>query len=340
MKDSVDFVITWVDGNDKDWIEKKNKALKSVNPDYVDSRKRRYRDWDNLKYLFRGFAECTPWVNHIYLVTPGQCPKWLNTNNPKISVINQDDLFDDKTILPTFNNCSVELLFHKIPGLQEQFVYFNDDMFLLRNTPKKDFFKNGMPCMTVAFSPAQADFSEDGKGIYGIVTMNTRIVAKHFKKKDIIKNNWRKYFDVRNGREVIKTLCCMPFSALTSFNDMHTAYSFLKSTYSEVWNVEGKELERACKIRFRGEFSLCHYAMRYWQMAKGSFSVRRRNFSKMFDMHKLGEEDKVIKTILRGFPNMICINDNIDDDADFDRMVSKINNAFEQRFPNKCEYEL
>lgn len=335
----IDFVITWVDGNDKEWQKKKQEALGVVNQRKTDSRPRRYRDWNNLVYLFRGIANYAPWVNHVFIVTPGQCPSWINIDNPKISIINQDDLFDDKTVLPTFNNCAVELLLHKIPGLSEQFVYLNDDMFFLKKTMPKDFFKNGLPCVTAAFCPALAEYSEDGKGVYGIVTMNTRIVAKHFKKKDIIKYNWKKYFDPRNGREIIKTICCLPFSALTSFNDMHTAYSFLKSTFIEVWEAEGEELNESCKERFRGEFSLCHYAMRYWQMAKGTFAVRRRSFSRFFDIHKKGDEKPVIKSILKGTPNMVCINDNIDDDEEFDEIVSEINEAFKKKFPQKCEFE-
>ena len=235
MSDKIDFVISWVDGNDPEWREKKNKALGITDERKVDARNRRFRDWDNLIYLFRGISKYTPWVNHIYLVTPGQCPKWLNTNNPKITVVNQDDLFEDKSVLPTFNNCAVELMLHKIPGLSEQFVYMNDDMFILAPTPETDFFRNGLPCATISFSPALASFSEEGKGIYGIVTANTKIVAKHFKKREVLKANWKKYFDPRNGREIIKTLCCLPFGALVGFGDnMHIAYSFLKSTYEEV----------------------------------------------------------------------------------------------------------
>ena len=335
----IDFVITWVDGNDKKWLQKKIEYSTQKYTEKTDTRKRRFRDWNNLRFLFRGISECTPWVNHVYLVTPGQTPDWLNTDYHKITVINQDDMFEDKSLLPTFNNCAVELLFHKIPGLSEQFVYINDDMFLLKKTPPTDFFKNGFPCATIAFSPTLANFTDDGKGVYGIDTMNTRIVGKHFKKNEIIKKNWRKYFDPRNGREIIKTICCMPFFALAGFNEMHTAYSYLKSTYYEVWNAEPVELAESCKTKFRGEFSINHHAMRYWQMAKGTISIRRRSFSKMFDVYRCGDERGAINCILKGRPNMICINDNVENDADFDKIVRRVNRAFKKRFPDKCEFE-
>ncbi len=338
-QNKIDFVITWVDGSDPAWAAEKNKRLRNADADKVDVRKRRFRDWDNLVYLFRGIAKYAPWVNHVYIITPKQCPGWLNVNNPRVTVIDQDDLFDDKSCLPTFNNCAVELLFHKIPGLSEQFVYFNDDMFILRETHPSDFFRNGLPCYTIAFSPAIAEFSPEGKGIFGIVAANTRLVGLHYKKGDIIRQNWKKYFDPRNGREIIKTICCLPFSGLVGFNDMHTAYSYLRSTYEEVWEKEHDALAAAVKETFRGDYSLCHYVMRYWQMAKGTVAIRSRNFSTMCEIEKLGDETKAVNCILKGKPKMICMNDNVDDDEEFKQIVDNVNKAFQIRFPEKCEFE-
>ncbi len=340
MSDRIDFVVSWVDGSDPAWVSEKNKYLGRENTNSIDVRNCRFRDWDNLKYLFRGIEKYASWVNHIYVITPNQVPRWLDRNNPKVTVINQDDLFEDKSLLPTFNNCAVELLLHRIPGLAEQFVYFNDDMFILSKTVPSDFFKNGLPRNTIAFCPAMAKFSAEGKGIFGIVAANTRIVGLHFKKDEILKKNWKKYFDLRNGREIIKTLCCLPFSGLTGFNDMHCAYSYLKSTYEEVWEEEPDALNAALRERFRGEYSLNHYVMRYWQMAKGTVSIRNRNFSKMFEIHKLGDEKKAVECIIAGNPKMICINDDIDDDFESERIIHSINSAFQQAFPKKSSFEI
>ncbi|MDE8160206.1 capsule biosynthesis protein CapK, partial [Erysipelothrix rhusiopathiae] len=37
---------------------------------------------------------------------------------------------------------------HRIEGLSEHFVYFNDDMFLNKPVTPEDFFKEGLPCDT------------------------------------------------------------------------------------------------------------------------------------------------------------------------------------------------
>ncbi len=340
MSEPIDFVITWVDGSDHLWNEVRCKALEKLNASKLDTRKQRYRNWKNLVFLLRGISKYASWVNHIYIVTPHQVPVWLNLNNPRISVIDQDDLFEDKSILPTFNNCAVELLLHKIQGLTEQFVYFNDDMFILSETKETDFFKEGLPCITAAISPILPHYSKNGKGTYGIDVLNYSIIAKHFEKEGVLKKNWKKYFDPRNGRELIKTVCCMPFSSLPGFNEMHTAYSYLKRTYEEVWDIEKAELEESCRLRFRSDFCCNHHVMRYWQMANGTFSVRRRNFSKMFEIYKRGDEDEAISCIKKGTPQIICINDDIVADEDFEYIVNRVNRAFAMRFPEKCDFEI
>ena len=53
----IDFVITWVDGNDLEWKREKAARLGHTDMDIsvnADDRKERYRDWDNLRYWFRG----------------------------------------------------------------------------------------------------------------------------------------------------------------------------------------------------------------------------------------------------------------------------------------------
>ena len=55
MNEAIDIVILWVDGNDEKW--KKERSQYSVNYGKQDASDSRYRDWDNLKYLFRGIEK-------------------------------------------------------------------------------------------------------------------------------------------------------------------------------------------------------------------------------------------------------------------------------------------
>lgn len=88
----IDFVITWVDGNDPDW--QKQKMEYSMQPDLSqkqDDRKERYRDWDLLRYWFRGVERFAPWVRRIHFVTWGHLPSWLNKEHPKLNIVNHKD---------------------------------------------------------------------------------------------------------------------------------------------------------------------------------------------------------------------------------------------------------
>ena len=122
----IDFVVTWVDGNDPIWQAEKAKYSPNKN---ADNRNVRFRDWDNMQYWFRAVEKFAPWVNKIHFVTYGHLPKWLNTDNPKLNIVKHSD-FIPKEYLPTFSSHSIELNLHRIEGLAERFVYFNDDMFL------------------------------------------------------------------------------------------------------------------------------------------------------------------------------------------------------------------
>ena len=116
----------------------------------IDDRIERYRDWEILKYLKKRMIEkgvlqqYAPWVNNVYFVTCGHLPAWLNTECPKLQIVSHKDFIPEK-YLPTFNSHSIEWNFHRIKNLSEHFVYFNDDMFLLKSIAAEDFFRNGRP---------------------------------------------------------------------------------------------------------------------------------------------------------------------------------------------------
>ena len=53
-ENSIDIVITWVDGNDPEWRSEKNKTRYGKEQlAETDDREERFRDWENLRYWFR-----------------------------------------------------------------------------------------------------------------------------------------------------------------------------------------------------------------------------------------------------------------------------------------------
>lgn len=134
----IDAVYTWVNGSDPVWFAEmeyyKSRFQKehgiSENTTDTSSSRNRFRDNDELRYSLRSLDQNAPWIHHIYIVTNGQVPSWLDTSNPRISVVTHEEIFANKEALPTFSSPAIELNLHHIEGLSEYFLYFNDDVFL------------------------------------------------------------------------------------------------------------------------------------------------------------------------------------------------------------------
>lgn len=140
----IDFILTWVDGTDPEWIAQKKEYERVINKE-SDDRPQRYRASDNFRYVFRGIEKFAPWVNNVYLVTSGHVPNWLNMKNDKLVHIKHKDYIPHE-YLPTFNSDAIEVNLHRIQGLSENIVCFNDDMYIIKPTKPEDFFVDNLPC--------------------------------------------------------------------------------------------------------------------------------------------------------------------------------------------------
>jgi len=99
----------------------------------------RFEDNDELRYSLRSVEKHAPWVRHIFIVTNGQIPSWLNLDDERITVVTHSDIFVNKSHLPTFSSPAIESHLHRIPGLSEWFIYMNDDVLFGRDVWPDDF---------------------------------------------------------------------------------------------------------------------------------------------------------------------------------------------------------
>ena len=87
-----------------------------------------------------------------------QTPEWLNTDHPRVHVVNQDDLYpeDDRQFLPTFNTNSIEQWLYNIPGLPgEIFIHMNDDYLFAGQVNPQDLFGPTCKVRAQAYSPVE-----------------------------------------------------------------------------------------------------------------------------------------------------------------------------------------
>lgn len=336
----IDFVITWVDGGDPAW--QKEKAAYSGAPvaeapktALIDNRDERYRDHGLLRYWFRGVDKFTPWVRKIHFVTWGHLPKWLDTDNPKINIVRHED-FIPKEYLPTFNSNAIELNLHRIKGLSENFVYFNDDMFLLRSMKETEFFRDGKPCDLLAFQPVVAN---PANPVMSHLYLNSALViSKYFDKRENVRKQPGKYFKIGYPpMYFFYNLLELAFPKFTGFFSVHGHFPFCKKTYEELWELEADQLWETVSHRLRSKDDLTIYLFRDWQKLTGNFHAK--NLLKDFEYFEMSDNNnRLFRTIRNKSKKMICINDS-NEKVDFERITNELSELFEKVLPEKSSFE-
>lgn len=147
----VDAVYTWVDSQDPDWQDLFAKFSDDRSPrdakDDLEARDRladRFLSRDELRYSLRSLLQFAPWIRQVHIVSNCKPPEWFDESNQRVRWIRHEEILDS-AVLPTFNSHAIETAIHRIPGLSEHFLYFNDDLFVMRPVKKSDFFvPNGL----------------------------------------------------------------------------------------------------------------------------------------------------------------------------------------------------
>lgn len=146
----IDAVILWVDGSDENHIKKlaqyvENKSLMNSKGFLT-----RYYQVDEIEYCVKSILKFASFVRTIYIITDNQIPEFLRSQTDlykNVKIVDHSIIFKGyEQYLPTFNCYPIETMMAKIPDLAEHFIYFNDDMILIKETKSSDFFtSNGYP---------------------------------------------------------------------------------------------------------------------------------------------------------------------------------------------------
>ncbi|CAH0518690.1 unnamed protein product [Peronospora belbahrii] len=155
----IDVVYTWVNGTDPRWKKEKvfwhkhwiasltgqplpvwgQEDIENIRGKDDSNSDNRFRDNEELRYSLRSLEKYAPWIRHVYVVTDGQIPSWLDIESPKISIVKHETIFLNKSHLPVFSSPAIEWNLDNIPGLSDMFLYFNDDVFLGSPVRPEDF---------------------------------------------------------------------------------------------------------------------------------------------------------------------------------------------------------
>ncbi|GFR86364.1 N-acetylglucosamine-1-phosphotransferase subunits alpha/beta, partial [Elysia marginata] len=132
----------------------------------------RFEDNEELRYSLRSIEKYAPWVRHIFIVTNGQIPYWLNLDSPRLTVVTHDEIFQNKSHLPSFSSPAIEAHIHQIPGLSDRFIYMNDDVMFGRPVWPEDFYTHSSG-QKVRICKSNSGAVQYGVGFHGQAAADT-----------------------------------------------------------------------------------------------------------------------------------------------------------------------
>ena len=326
----IDIVVAWVDGDDPAWRAERAKYRPEVNTDNNDAR---YREWGVFQYWFRRIEQYAPWVRTVHLLTWGHLPPWLNADHPKLHIVNHKDYIPAE-YLPTFSSHTIEMNMHRIPGLAEHFIYFNDDMYLNSPTTPEDFFVDGLPVDSAVLH--NVTISDSVSFMPYIALNNLGIINENFSKREVMMRAKKKWFSPKYGKLMLHNLYLLPGRNFNGFRNFHACAPYLKRTLEEVWEKYPQILDATCRNRFRARSDVNPYLFRYWQLVKGEFSPGKPRFAYL----TLGEDemDTIERTLSDKRYIEVCVNDD-PSGLNFREAQVRLCEIFRQQHPSPCTFE-
>lgn len=290
----MDIVITYVDGLDPIWREQ---YAKYVGNSILD---KHFRDWGTLKYLLRGIERNMPFIDKVFLVVsgPSQVPDWVSD---RLHIVYHKDIIPGQ-VLPVFNSTSIEMFLHRIPGLDEQFIYFNDD-----------------------FYPVMPSFSED----FFVGDKIKTSCRKHW-----FTGNIYKHHCLNSDRLARRIAGVAP--RISFIRPQHSCSPMLKSRNEFVFDsAKDTILESVTRVRDIVNFN--QYLFTDYLFFKGK-TIRQKISKTHFSM-AAASPSKISDFLSKPNRKFVCINDVQMSDKKYRLFKHAILESFERLFPDKSIYE-
>lgn len=309
----VDLVYLWCDGNDPEFTALRNEWLlkEGAELNHQATSESRWAEIEELKYSLRSADKYVPWINHIFIVTNGQVPKWLNLENEKISIVTHDQILPADA-LPTFNSSAIEAGLTNIPDLSEYFLLANDDTFFNRPI-KKSFFFSRKGCPIVRMKPKKLNPND-------------------------LYDNW-----IKTAQDKIKE----KYGKEYPFETHHNIDGYRKSDYRECMDTFAEEFSQTRYHHFRHHDTIHRTIINLFSLAKGRGYLKnviltplqkklgKFHIAKLDSMY-LSNRDNIGKILRRYKPALFCLND-VTSSTNDDRRNTK--RFLEKYFPFKSQFE-
>lgn len=310
----IDLVYLWVNGNDPEWIAKRNACIGKTT-EKQENCEARYADSGELKYSLRSVEKYAPWIRKIFIVTDNQVPEWLDTSNPRVQIVDHTEIMPAEC-LPCFNSVVIEHHLHNIPGLSEHFLCANDDCYINQPISPLTFFcEDGMPVIYMNRKPFRK-----------FALRLAFLIRKRILKKSVNLNVQA----VSNASLLVER----EFGKYYGDKPHHNIDAYLKSTMAHVHQLFSKELTamRVHHMRSPEDIHRCIYS--YVDLAEKRGHLRYVTQEHSFRLH-INDRD-MYQELERCNPVLFCMNDT-EHATDDDRKNSI--RYLKNKFPEKSGFE-
>jgi hypothetical protein len=294
----MDAVVLYVNCDDPEWQKDYYSKFRTK------YKPNRFRDWGTFPYWFRGVAKNLPWIDKIHLVVSrkSQVPTWLDTS--KVNVVLHQDIIP-KQFLPIFNSTGIEIFIPFIKELSEEFLYFNDDFFVMNPCGKETFFENGKNHAYLR----NRDISRNSNNTYRHQCLNSTNYA-------------REALGIEPTTEYL-----FPH---------HWPATLYKSDCLEVFEkCKDKIYEQMSPLRTA--LNINQYIFLDYQYLKGKTINTEVSHSYVaFDDVPILD---VVKRIRSGSKKILCLNDAGVPSEKYPMYKQQVLGAFKVKYPIKCKYE-
>ncbi len=255
-----------------------------------------------------------------------------HSGKPRLNIVRHDDYIPAE-YLPTFSSRAIELNVHRISGLSDRFILFNDDMLLLRPVTRERFFgPDGLPRDMARLSLIAPS------SISHTVLNMVEILNRRHDRRSVMRSHPWKWFSPRYGLgNLLKTIDLSVWRGFAGLTDTHQPQPYLRATFERMWDEEFAVLDATCRQPFRSPLGVNHWLMRYEQLARGDFSPVSFRDARLDTLseERVGDIAAYIRS--RRY-SMVCLNDN-SQIVDFQHVHSQLLDALEAILPEKSSYE-
>lgn len=264
MCGGVDFVISWVNGSDANRMASIVKYWNQTFGPSLPIPLNRWREYGSLYYSVLTIIKHAPWARKIYIVTSDyQVPSFLDDAKfasfdfSKVVLVNDDQMWQDPSSLPSFNSHAFELNLPRIPGLSECFIYLCDDFYLGRPSQITEFFEissdgNLVPIIFLEAHPPVADLENRLQDIASYENGS----IKELPWTTDISSCMQSWFLLRERNILLRNrIITLP---------IHGGRPMIKSQVTRLLSLFPGKVEATTKSKFRSQMDVQLFCLYYW----------------------------------------------------------------------------